>query len=104
MSESIEQEMLRRARTLCETRGKRVDRLHHDWFRDYRADRLHLSIREEDDQVLVCLSPIGSINDWAVYYPDLDPADDNSIYLSEQYEECVELMRAVMVLDDLADV
>ena len=107
MSEPFEEEMLQRARQLVTTRGKRVDRGHHDWFLAYQADRLYLSIREDDDKVGVHLKHPDKVGVWAIYYVDLDHVigvTSESIYQPEHYEECVKLMRALLVLDDLADV
>lgn len=104
-SESYEEEMLKRARKLAETRGRRQDKGLHDWFLSCYVGRLYVEIREADDQVLVSLRNRGSApsGTWAVYYPELDfPA--HSIYKPEFYQECVELMREAMILDDLADV
>jgi len=108
MSEPFEEEMLQRARQLVTTRGKRVDRGHHDWCLFYKSGRIHLSIREDDDQTIrVALELLGKVGIYTIYYPDLDHdigQTSESIYMPQHYEECVMLMQALLVLDDLADV
>jgi len=107
MSEPYEEEMLRRARRLVEAYGDRtskVDKAYDVWFRSYRVGDLYLEIREADDKVLVSLRNMGGAGGiWAVYYPNMGFPND-SVYKPEHYQECVELMRPLMVLDDLADV
>ena len=107
LSDPHEEEMLRRARILVETRGKRVDRGDHDWFWTYRSGRLHLSIRECDDKVSVSLKLRDKPGVYTIYYIDLDHdigANTESIFMFQHYKECVDLMEGLMILDDIANV
>ena len=103
--EPFEEEMLKRARWLCENRGEReirLDKAHEVPFRVFKTDRLSLSIEESADQVQIALKHEEKLGMWLIYYAAHPP--DESIFKPEHYEECAKLMRPLMVLDDLADV
>lgn len=103
MSETLLEEMLRRARHLAMTRGQRRDVDLHDWMTVFRQGRIHCAVREDDDKVMISLrEESGRLCNW-IYFIDMDRESD-SLYKPECYEEATSLMRGMMVLDDLADV
>jgi len=106
MSEPYEEEMLNRARWLCDNRGEReirLDKAHDVPFKAFRSDRLSLAIEVASDQVQVAMTFEWISVAWLIYY--VEPwAPDESIFRTKHYQECVELMRGLMLLDDLADV
>lgn len=104
MSEPYEEEMLQRARWLCENRGEEeicLDKAHEVKFRSFRFGRLSASIDERTDQVRVALKFEGIDGSWLIYYESID---GGPIFRTEAYKEAVEIMRPLMLLDDLADV
>jgi len=105
MSDPFEEEMLRRARQLCVTRGRRivkVDKAYDVPYHAFKDDRLSVSIRESTNQVEVAMTLEWISGSWLIYYVDpYQPSE--SIFRPEHYEEAVELMRQMMILEDLAD-
>jgi hypothetical protein len=105
-SEPYEEEMLQRARILCETRGtlEMMDEKGRSIpFMVFRTDRLRLAIDTRTNEIQIGLRNEVGVGLWAIYHVDTS-LGQYSVFKPERYQECVELMRPLMVLDDLADI
>lgn len=105
MSEPFEDEMLRRARRLVENRGEREIRLDKAYdvpFKVFKTDRLSLAIDSRNDRLSVAMTFAGISGSWLIYY--VAQPHNESIFRPEHYEKCAELMRSLMLLEDLANV
>jgi len=105
MEETVLQEMLRRATHLALTRGKQIDGSRTKELR-YQDGRLSLRLPESRvgySTVVVALLRPASICTFGVIY-NKGEIEDWDCFQPEHYEECVEIMRSLLVLEDLADV
>jgi len=101
MFEPVLEELLTRARRLAVARGKLVGGAKFGELL-FGNHSLCVSIRQDNDDVLVSLRT--GPNKWVwVHCPDPTNWRD-STYRTDLYQEIVDIMRAMMVLEDLAGV
>lgn len=104
MSESVKEEMLRRAGHLARSQGL-YDLIFDGAHYHVEHGKIAATVMEKDGRVSVYLKrPTGSYQ--LIYHEDYntDPDGDDSIFKPERYQEALDELRGIQVLSDLADV